>query len=600
MENIKKYNLKVNKSNDKYSFKNNNKYNYLNALINNKYQNINLVQYEVKNNLNNNYIPQNNIKITNPKRYTNDINNNYINKIDNKRNNKGRTISKKKTKIIYKKEDNSKNILTNFEKEIKHKINYNNKNISSNQKMVKNNNFITKNTKKINKYNKDLFYNKENNNIFKDIKKNTINLINSNDENIIEDNINFIKNNEKEYKIYDNKNIEKEDKKLDLLSDFYFRREPVKHYNMEYQHRPERKIKENDKNLNNKKYMEIILEMKEFGIEKIFELSNNRIAIQKEYQLKIYSYKNFKLLSVIRFETSNITSFKDIFIELKNKDLVRRGDSYIEFYKLYRQEYKLFQKIEEYSNSIFGLMNGNLVSCNNNSIKIYSKEKDEYKLISKYEMKKNAVDAFEIESNKLVVILKNCKIFILDIGKKEEKKLENNNFNIDLCDDNDNDKFRKEFEIVSYSHDYFHKNYLNFFKNDKYLFLNCEIEHTHTQVYNCKPDEDYDVYINHKVGYIYNLTKENYLKCEENDSEGIGIILLSHYNNDLFIAKRSVDNNTKINNLELYKYEDNFFKVYGNIILPIDFEDLLGILKLKNNKFIIYSSREIILLNEIK
>ena len=259
----------------------------------------------------------------------------------------------------------------------------------------------------------------------------------------------------------------------------------------------------------------------------------------------------------------------------------------------------MFQKIEEYSNSIFGLMNGNLVSCNNNSIKIYSKEKDEYKLISKYEMKKNAVDAFEIESNKLVVILKNCKIFILDIGKKEEKKLENNNFNIDLCDDDDdNDKFRNRMKIVSYSHDYFDENYLNFFKNDKYLFLNCEIQHTHTQVYNCRHPDTHDVYITRKVRYIYNLTKENYLKCEENTA--IGIIFLSYYNNDLFIAKRSLDNNTKINNLELYKYEDNFFKVYGNIILPIDFEDLLGILKLKNNKFIIYSSREIILLNEIK
>ena len=81
--------------------------------------------------------------------------------------------------------------------------------------------------------------------------------------------------------------------------------------------------------------IEMILKMKESNIVKIYELSNNRIAVIKremydfkEEEIKIYSLNTFKLLFEIKFKekTKNI-------VELKNKDLVRATSSSIEFYK---------------------------------------------------------------------------------------------------------------------------------------------------------------------------------------------------------------------------------------------------------------------------
>ena len=153
---------------------------------------------------------------------------------------------------------------------------------------------------------------------------------------------------------------------------------------------------------------------------------------------------------------------------------------------------------------------------------------------------------------------------------------------------------------------------MNYFKNEKYLFLYFEETRSRTQYYNLGGGSDHDVYIYPYIGYIYNLTKEKYLKCEFGfNPQKIGIEILSHYNNDLFIARKSKVKHLhngyneegyclKSNELKLYKYEDNTFKVYRDIILPFDIEDFIGITKLKNNKFIIYSSKEIILLNEIK
>ena len=268
----------------------------------------------------------------------------------------------------------------------------------------------------------------------------------------------------------------------------------------------------------------------------------------------------------------------------------------------------MFQKIEEenYIYSICGLMNGNLVSCEDYSIKIYSNEKDEYKLILKYEIENKPIDIFEIESNKLVVIQKDYKILILDISKKQEKKLQKK------INKNDDNNYKKTNGIVvCYITESISNYYLNYFKNEKYLFLNFKEYRSRKQEYNLNKGPDYDNYIYLYIGYIYNLTKEKYLKCEFGfNPQKIGIEILSHYNNDLFIGRKSKVKHwhnghkegycLESNELKLYKYEDNTFKVYRDIILPFDIEDFIGITKLKNNKFIIYSSKEIILLNEIK
>ena len=582
MKNNNKYNIKITKS----------KNNYLIQNIKNNYQYIDFTQQiEVIGKSNENYIIKNKNKRTNSKRFYSSRKNKYNIKNDNKMNNKQRNISKKTPRIT----------LSNFKKEVKPKINNDNKDILSNKEMIKNKNIIIKDKYTNNKYYKDLI----DDDSYDDISKNMgekINLINSNDKNFIGDIFNYTKENDKKDKYIEKKEIIKNIQK-------------------------NKQEKDKNKNLNNKIYMEMVCKMNEYNtekknelesnriedilmfgytfyesesndIKKIFELSNNRIAVQKKDELKIYSYNTFKLLSIIKnFGT---------FLELKNKDLVRRTYHNIEFYKLYGQKYELFQKIEEenYINSICGLMNGNLVSYDNYSIKIYSNEKDEYKLISKYEIENKPIDIFEIESNKLVVIQKDYKILILDIGNKEEKKLQKK---INKKDDN-NSKINDDIagEYNSYTSERRSNYYLNYFKNEKYLFLNFEETYYRKQYYNMDkaPDHYESIYL--YIKYIYNLTKEKDLKCEFGvNPQSIGIEILSDYNNDLFIAreskvKHSYNGYLKSNELKLYKYEDNTFKVYRDIILPFDIKDFIGITKLKNNKFIIYSSKEIILLNEIK
>ena len=133
------------------------------------------------------------------------------------------------------------------------------------------------------------------------------------------------------------------------------------------------------KNLKVNASIEMIWKMKESNIAKIYELSNNRIAVIKrehydfKEELKIYSLNTFKLLLEIKFKekTKNM-------VELKNKDLVRAMSSSIEFYKISGQKCELFQKIEEKEINIYfilGLMDGNLVPFNTNGIEIYSKKK---------------------------------------------------------------------------------------------------------------------------------------------------------------------------------------------------------------------------------
>ena len=71
---------------------------------------------------------------------------------------------------------------------------------------------------------------------------------------------------------------------------------------------------------------EMVLKMKVHCALNIFKLSNNRIVIHIaknnnlvtiEDELKIYSLKNFKLLSIIKSK-----DYTKKFVELKNKDLV--------------------------------------------------------------------------------------------------------------------------------------------------------------------------------------------------------------------------------------------------------------------------------------
>ena len=64
-------------------------------------------------------------------------------------------------------------------------------------------------------------------------------------------------------------------------------------------------------------------------IYKIFELSDERLAVELEKDLKIYSLKNFQKITEIHF-SENIRNS----IELKNKDIAITHYETVYFYKL--------------------------------------------------------------------------------------------------------------------------------------------------------------------------------------------------------------------------------------------------------------------------
>ena len=339
----------------------------------------------------------------------------------------------------------------------------------------------------------------------------------SSNENFIENNFDISKNiQKKENQIKNNSNFNKEAQEKDKNE--------------------KKNIKNKDKNLEIDAHIEMVNKMEESYIDKIYELSNNRIAVIKivndfpvEEVLKIYSLNNFKLLSEIKFKekTKNI-------VELKNKDLVRsfktisykernsnwRIFSSFEFYKLYNQKYELFQKIEEETidiNYILGLMDGNLVSFNTYGIEIYSKEKDKYKSISKIKMEDTAMSGYEIEQNKLIIFKKSSEPKELQISILNKSNY-SPHFVISFFD-----LLNKKEKILISKENLYNYKFFNFLKNDKYLFVIFQI--TKSYMEHWEPDPNYKFgtlnrTLNHcdieylNVGYVYNLSKEKFLECE--------------------------------------------------------------------------------------
>jgi hypothetical protein len=84
---------------------------------------------------------------------------------------------------------------------------------------------------------------------------------------------------------------------------------------------PNLKLKEKEKNLqiNNRLEIAFKFEVKE-QIDDIIELSNGRIGIKMKNKFQIYSLKTLKLITKI-----DDNDVHDKYIELKNKDLVRKS-----------------------------------------------------------------------------------------------------------------------------------------------------------------------------------------------------------------------------------------------------------------------------------
>ena len=325
-------------------------------------------------------------------------------------------------------------------------------------------------------------------------------------------------------------------------------------------------------------------------IYSVTELSNERIAIlDNDYNdLKIYSLKTCKLITKI------VQDYVKNFIELKNKDIAACSSSKIYFYKLIKNKnYELYQQIDETQqgtnitkfiesfspfegegghwdenyyclNSVYELLNGNLISCNSYGIKIYKRNiNNEYELIHKERIETNEVkNVIEIKKNLLFIFCHDysnpsttfyCYTFAIykfDIDKFELSEISSSIIK-------DVDDYRENL------------GYCNYLINNNFLFVR----------YGFILDV-YDIEKNGKLIYNVEIHRKNKkIPFQE---------MMCNYDNN-FIITRNCDMLFKI-----FKYENNSFKAVN--YFPFTDKNIKGIVKLKNNNFILFSDNQIIIL----
>ena len=313
-------------------------------------------------------------------------------------------------------------------------------------------------------------------------------------------------------------------------------------------------------------------------IDKVYELSNKRIAVLDDYneEIKIYSLKSGNLINKITHEfISNI-------VELKNKDLVINSTTSIYLYKLIQENYELYQTIDEFKqktfticpgflgqkqvkidnyynlNSIYQLKNGDLVSCNSYGIKIYKKDnKGKYKLSLIEKINEGIENAIEIKKNVLFLF---CKYFERPIPSFFHVVLEIYKYDIE----------KKEFIKLSrnYVRDVdFYDSFGNFsyLVNNNYLLVRSGLT---IEVYNKEAE------------LIY---KSNYEQSGENNLPIKDFYC--NYKNNIFIARNG---NNKI---KMITYKSKNFQEITSFLFTKEY--IAGIIKTTDNKFIINLLKEL-------
>ena len=203
-------------------------------------------------------------------------------------------------------------------------------------------------------------------------------------------------------------------------------------------------------------------------------------------------------------------------------------------------------------------MNGNLISCNSYGIKIYKKNKEgKYELFITKKIKTEVHHVIEIKSNIIIIFCKEVKhishtflYFVFDVYKYNIEKDELT----ELYGDRFNDRHLMD-SILHFS----------YLINNNLLFI--------------------------RFGFkleIYDINEEKSLVLENKEDYRLIKEFCCNYDSNTFIAKNR-DNKYKI-----FCFKDN--KLYDLGEFPLSNENTKGIIKLKDNNFIIYSVREIILL----
>ena len=340
-----------------------------------------------------------------------------------------------------------------------------------------------------------------------------------------------------------------------------------------------KKEKENEKNRlekgdvnineNKEKYLEVKYKIKldeEKGeIFEVYELSDNRIAVELDKSIKIYSLKTYQLITELNHDKI------DNSIELKNKDIAITDWNEVYFYKLSGDNYINYQKFELEDEEIFEiyeLKNENLILCPRRCLKIYKRVRGQYTILSYFRLSETVGKILEIKTNTLFLFLKsrtgsyataNYQPYYLELintENKERRKLDGGSF------------YYWDFDkTVYYSCDLL-------LKNNKYLFAR------YADVFSIYDIESDDI---KQVECIYVVSRggmNKYFPLEE--------VCFSDYDDDSFII---------LSSRGIYKYDEKTNQMVLKQKIKNEFEEMTGIIKLKNNNFIIHNKNEILFIN---
>ena len=326
----------------------------------------------------------------------------------------------------------------------------------------------------------------------------------------------------------------------------------------------------------------------------IHELSNERVGILSTDSLLIYSQTPFKQINQIIFDYSLINDSNKFinFIELKNSDLVLWTLQSIVFYKLSGKKYEIYQIIYEYEeieeirnleeynlNSILELTNNDLVSCSSYGLVIYSEDNGKYTLKSKHPIDIEVKHIIQNNSNELILLQRK---HYYSYGTSHSN-YSSENYLISVYNI-EKERLYKLVEEKVDKYNYIGKIKISYIIKNEFLFVRYAYK--------------IDIYKMGKNIQLVNDNNEENIKTESNYEynfkmlkDEMKIEFLCDYIDNLIIVKDFNDI------IKVYIFEDNTIKFYRDF--PYQMNEMIGIIKLKNNNFIMYSNYEIYLIKHI-
>ena len=298
-------------------------------------------------------------------------------------------------------------------------------------------------------------------------------------------------------------------------------------------------------------------------IYKVYEISDNRLAVELDKSIKIYSLQTFKLLTEINNERINTS------IELKNKDIALTNYYVVNFYKLSDNNYTYYQNIKEEEEifEIYELKNENLIVCIRRQLNIYSKDKGEYKFSLKLDLPETVGNFIEVKNNILFLFLlsrsgtfatADYSPYYLVILNLEKRKMDN------LC--------QGSFSRYDDSFTFYGCNFI--IKKNKYLFARYADSFG---IYNIEDIE------NNNIKCIYKINRKKNI-----EHLPLFFKTLCDYDDDNFIISSSKN---------IYKYDEKLNKIILVKKLEIGIEKIIDIKKLKNNKYFAHTKNDLLIIN---